>query len=77
VRNVKEYPFPSSKSWAPLRPDNPEGCSAQRPAFPSSKSWAPLRLEGSHQPMLEPETTFPSFKSWASLRLLDANSGRP
>ena len=21
VRNVKEYPFPSSKSWAPLRPE--------------------------------------------------------
>ena len=40
---VPPGPFPSSKSWAPLRLLTEEVLCGTLRAFPSSKSWAPLR----------------------------------
>ena len=56
--------FPSSKSWAPLRPgccgpSRTAGCSA----FPSSKSWAPLRLRGQIHNVRELHHLFPALKA--------------
>ncbi len=62
-------PFPSSKSWAPLRQSVDVLVRTRRDSFPSSKSWAPLRrgslARGDPRDQLP---AFPSSKSWAPLR---------